>query len=155
MNFRICLLNFLLLFSCISMSASTFDVIYDIYGAGEAKSGYYLVEINAYVQKKKEINKEITKRCALHGVLFKGYPASKGNASKPALIKDNALESEKEAYFKTLIEENFDNYTSMANDFMKVVKEGKQYRITTFVLVNVSKLRKDLEKENIIRTLGF
>ena len=68
------------------------------------------------------------------------------NKNKPAIYPLNEWE---------VIEENFDNYTSMANDFMKVVKEGKQYRITTFVLVNVSKLRKDLEKENIIRTLGF
>ena len=43
----------------------------------------------------------------------------------------------------------------MANDFKKVIKVGKRYKITTIVQVNAAQLRKDLEKDNIIRSLGF
>ena len=145
----------LLLFSFNNLYAMSFDVTYEMFGVGEGKAGYYLVEISAYVAKKKEISREITKKCAVHGVLFKGYSGHKGYASKPALIRDSNLAEEKTSYFEALIEEKYEIYTSMANEFMKVVKVGKKYKVTTIVQVNVKQLRRDLERDKIIKTLGF
>ena len=145
----------LLLFQFNKLYAISFDVSYEMSGVGEGKAGYYLVEISAYVAKKKDISREITKKCAVHGVLFKGYSGDKGYASKPALIRDSNLAEEKTSYFEALIEEKYEIYTSMANEFMKVVKVGKKYKVTTIVQVNVKQLRRDLERDKIIKTLGF
>jgi hypothetical protein len=135
--------------------AEGFNTPYELSAAGEGKAGYYLVEVSAYVTKKKDINIELTKQCAIHGVLFKGYSGNNGNASKPPIIEDKNIEKEKSEFFKTLIFNKYGYYTTVANDFKKVIKVGKRYKITTIVQVNAAQLRKDLEKENIIRSLGF
>ena len=135
--------------------AEGFNTPYELSAAGEGKAGYYLVEVSACVTKKKDINIEITKQCAIHGVLFKGYSGNNGYASKPPIIEDKNIEEEKSEYFKTLICDKYGYYTTMANDFKKVIKVGKRYKITTIVQVNAAQLRKDLEKDNIIRSLGF
>ena len=145
----------LLLFFCVRSNAGGFKTTYELSAAGEGKAGYYLVEVSAYVSKKKDINIEITKQCAIHGVLFKGYSGNNGYASKPPILKDKNLEEEKADYFNTLFYKKYSYYATLANDFMKVIKVGKLYKITTIVQVHVAQLRKDLEKENIIRPLGF
>ena len=71
--------------------AEGFNTPYELSAAGEGKAGYYLVEVSAYVTKKKDINIEITKQCAIHGVLFKGYSGNNGYASKPPIIEDKNI----------------------------------------------------------------
>ena len=46
---------------------------YDIIGVAIAKEGYYLVEVSAMVDKKKDATIDIAKKCAIHGCLFKGF----------------------------------------------------------------------------------
>lgn len=151
---RLLLFICLFVYCCYSFSYD-FKTSYEISCAGEGKTGYYLVEVSAFVTKKGDINNELTKKCAIHGVLFKGYAGGNDCVSKPAMIKDENIEKLHSDYFKTLLEEKYGYYTSMANDFVKVVKVGKQYKVTTIVQVNASQLRKDLERDKIIRSIGF
>ena len=41
---------------------------YDIQCAGNPQQGYYLVEVTAYVSKKSDINMDMVRKCAVHGV---------------------------------------------------------------------------------------
>lgn len=147
------LLIFLLL--CNQLSAKGFGLNYDIVGAGEGRPGYYIVEVSSFLVKKKQINKDITKKCALHGVLFKGYAGKNGIVSKPALISDLSLLDKYENYFEDLVNERYGVYTTLVSDYIQVVKVDKKYKVTTIVQVNIGQLRKDLEREGIIRSLGF
>lgn len=67
---------------------------YEISCAGSATQGYSLVKIRAVVENKKEIGDNILKRCAVHGVLFRGYSGGQGCVSQPPLAGSATVEQQ-------------------------------------------------------------
>lgn len=127
---------------------------YEITCAGNGEYGHYLVTISAYVIKKKEINHDIAKKCAIHGVLYKGFTGNAGCHSQKAILASPITE-EQQKYILSLIENKFNSYASSVDEMIKVLKVGKRYKVTSVIEVNTGQLRKDLEKAGIIRKLGL
>lgn len=147
---------FLIILSFMSLSVSAKDgksLLYEISCAGNA-SGYYIVEVTAYVSKKSNINEEHVKKCALHGVLFKGFSGKAGCSSQQPLIMQ-IKNTEDSIFLNNLIDVNYSKYSESVGIPLKVIKQKKRYKITTTIQVAKDLLRKDLEKAGIIRKLGF
>ena len=58
---------------------------YEINCAGSGTQGYYIVKVKATVEKKGDISEALLKRCAVHGVLFRGYGPGQGCTSQPPM----------------------------------------------------------------------
>lgn len=126
---------------------------YEIVCAGNSE-GHYLVEVSVFVSKKKEINEETVKRCALHGVLFKGFSAKEPGCVSQRRMIDELKDSDSE-FIKDLLSKDYGQYTETIGIPLQVVKQAKLYRVTTTVQVAKNQLRRDLEKAGVIRKLGL
>lgn len=127
-------------------------LMYEISCAGNA-AGYYVVEVSAYVSKKKEISDDVVKKCALHGVLFKGFSGENGCHSQKQLL--TSYDIKHSAFIDKLISLEYGKYAETIGIPLKVIKQAKRYKVTTVIQVAKDLLRKDLEKAGIIRKLGF
>ena len=125
---------------------------YDIVGVAIAKEGYYLVEVSAMVDKKKEATIDIAKKCAIHGCLFKGFAVDR-ISQKPIMSSPSEAEEHSE-YFDKLINEQFNTYTNSTHP-IQIIKVGKRFRVKAIIVVAKESLRKDLEKAGILRKLGL
>lgn len=112
--------------------------------------GHYVVEVSAYVSKKKDITAETIKKCALHGVLFKGLS---GDIPQRPIIKE--LQDSHYSYIEELLNNSYGKYTETIGIPLQVIKQDKIYKVTTTIQVSKDLLRKDLEKAGVIRKLGF
>lgn len=145
-RFILLLLVLLVNFACFAKP----DYEYDIVGVATAKEGYYLVEVSAIVDKKKDATIDIAKKCAIHGCLFKGFVLPR-NSQKP-IISSPSAEQEYAEYFGKLINEQFNAYTSSTSP-AQIVEVGKRYRVKAVIAVAKEALRKDLEKAGIVKSL--
>lgn len=137
-----------------SYATTYFPYDYEIKCAGNGEYGFYLVTVSAFVNKKKDINHDITKKCAIHAVLYKGFTGDVGCHAQKSII-DSSLPEEHKKYITNLIENQFKLYTSSVDEMLKVLKVGKKYKVTAVIEVNAKLLRNELEKKGIIRKLGF
>ncbi len=137
---------------CTAKESLSINFDYSIIGVAVAKEGYYLVEVSAMVEKKKEATLEIAKKCALHGCLFKGFVVDR--ISQKPILSSPSIEQEYQEYFIKLFNEQFNNYVNCTHP-IQIVKIGKQYRVKAVVVVAKDLLRKDLENVGIIKKLGL
>lgn len=122
---------------------------YEIVSSGTAV-GYYIVKVTAHVSNKKDISEVPVKKCALHGVLFKGFT---GDSPQRPMIKE--LQESQIQYIDNLLANDYGKYTETIGIPLQVVKQGKIYKVTTVIQVAKDLLRKDLEEVGVIRKLGF
>ena len=125
------------------------DYDYSLSGISIAKEGYYLVEVSVTVDKKKDANIEIVRQYAMLGCLYKGFVVDR--ISQKPIISHSLKDQE---YINTLILEDYNTYTSSSYP-IQIVKVGKQFRISSIILVSKDKLREKLESDGVIRKLGF
>lgn len=127
---------------------------YEIKCAGNGQQGYYLVEVTAYVDSKADVKIDNVKKCAVHGVLFKGFSGENGcKAQKPIL---SATQEQQYAdFFNSFFKSDYLSYVSVVDPTVKTTKVGKQYAITSTLQVSKDELRKALEDAGIARKLGF
>lgn len=133
-------------------------LVYEISCGGTATQGYYLVRVKATVDKK-DIGDNILKRCAIHGVLFRGYAGGNGCTSQPPLTGSAMTEQQFSDFFVPffLTGGGCEAYAQVIEGTMQVVRTGKQYVVTATVSVSKEQLRKDLEAAGIVKRLdsGF
>ncbi len=151
---------FLILMILFSVSSIAFakdaqDLNYEIEGAGTGSQGTYLIKITV-ISKKSKINDELIARCAVHGVLFKGFNNKELRQNQRPLAGNAATEAQHADFFKDFFAENGSakNYVASVSGSRQVVKAGKQYKISTIVTVNKEQLHKDLETAGIIKGLN-
>lgn len=123
--------------------------------SASASSGYKVFKVWSY-GKKNQLTPEICMRNAIHGLLFKGLVSEDfgSQGSIPALVPDG-YESHRDyfdAFFSTGDFEQFIQPVSKgAQQAGDVVKMKKEYKVGMLVQVNLSALRKRLEKDGIIK----
>lgn len=129
---------------------------YEIQCAGSATQGYSLVKVRAIVDSKKDIGDNILKRCAIHGVLFRGYSGGNGCVSQPPLAGSAIVEQQYSDFFLPFFREGggCEAYCTMVEGSMQTVRQGKQYVVTGVVNVAKSQLRKDMETAGVVRKLS-
>ena len=122
-----------------------------------ATSGCKVFKVWSFGKKKETLTQEIGMRNAIHGLLFKGLAAadvgSQGNV--PALVPDG-YDSHKEYFDVFFANGEFKQFIQLtsrgAQQAGDVVKVGKKYKVGLLVQVNLSALRKRLEKDGIIES---
>lgn len=155
-KFFLFLVVFITIGVCSSYSKESSDEVlkYDIKCAGSGQQGFYIVEVSAYVDKKKNISMDIVKKCAVHGVIFKGFSGSQGCSSQRAMVSP-ITEKEHADYFKAFFANDYSSYVSAVDGTVQTMKVGKGYQVTATVQVSKDQLRKTLESAGVLRKLGF
>lgn len=137
--------------------AETEKFRYDIEYARPAGDGVCQVKVWSY-SKKSRIAAEQCRKNAVHGIIFKSYSTGDGTtASQRPLVKDPSVQREKAEYFEDFFSDGgpYRQFVSAVTDgSQEVVKVGKQYKVGVVVTVSKDQLRKYLESEGIIRSLG-
>lgn len=128
---------------------------YQLQGAGTGNQGTYLVTVSV-LGKKTQINDDVLARCAVHGVLFKGFVEPSMRKTIKPIAGNASKEGEHADYFEHFFEKDgaAANYVTFVNSSRKVVKSGKQYKVSVTVSVSKDQLRKDLEDAGVIRGLN-
>lgn len=149
-------LSVVLLF-CVSIFSFAGEPLeYEITGAGTGMQGTYLVKVSV-VSKKNKPDLELLKKCAVHGVLFKGFSDSTSRVKQKALAGGILAEQQHSDFFTPFFEENksYLNYADLVTSQYEVVKLAKkQYKIGAILSVDKEQLRKDLEQAGVIKSLG-
>lgn len=130
---------------------------YEIKASGTGQTGYYVVEVSTYVDNKSKINFNEIKKCAVHGVLFRGFSgdlAKREQTQKPILSP--IAQKQHEDFFNSFFTGGqCYAYVTEVSPNIRTVKIGKEYKITAVVQVAKDQLRKDLEAAGIVKKLGL
>jgi len=129
---------------------------YDISCAGSGNQGFYLVQISAFVNKSSEINNDIVCKCAVHGVLFKGFTGSQGCTTQKPLAGSALVEVQNADFFASFFKSGgaYLSYSTIIGGSFQSQHIDKKYKVTAVVAVAKDQLRKDLEKAGIIKGLS-
>ena len=132
---------------------------YQIESAGSGTNGTYLVKVSVY-SKKNRPDSELLKKCAVHGVLFKGFSSKENRVSQKPLAKSAVTEQQNADFFNAFFEDGgqYGNYADIVAPNYEIVKVAKkQYRIGATISVAKDRLRSDLEDAGILKKLdaGF
>jgi hypothetical protein len=128
---------------------------YEISCEGEGVPGTYLVKIWSY-SKKPVVAAEQTKKNAVHGIIFKGYPGLGTKCqSQRALASSPTIEHEQRDFFKKFFSDGGDYMKYVTTSGVpQTIKVGKEYKVGVVVSVSKDQLRKDLEAAGIIKGLS-
>lgn len=137
--------------------AETDKFRYDLEYARPSGDGVCQVKVWSY-SKKSRIAAEQCRKNAVHGIIFKSYSTGDGTtASQRPLVKDPSVQQEKAEFFEEFFSDGgpYRQFVSAVTDgSQEVVKVGKQYKVGVVVTVSKDQLRKYLESQGIIRSLG-
>lgn len=152
------LLTLMMVFSIFAASAkddTTETLNYEIEGAGTGIQGTYLVKVTV-INKKSKISDDLIARCAVHGVLFRGFSNKELRQHQKPLAGSAMAEAQHADFFKDFFKENgiARNYIASIDGSRQVIKSGKDYKISTIVSVNKEMLHKDLQAAGIIKGLN-
>lgn len=143
----------------ITISAKEKDEIvlpeYELQGCGTGMQGTYLVDVTIY-HKDRDASASFIGRCAVHGVLFRGFSNKELRQAQKPLAGNASVEVQHKDFFESFFAQGGQaaGYTKEISGSRKVVKSGKLYKITATISVNKDQLRKDLESAGVIKKLG-
>lgn len=149
----------LLLFAVLPTPTNAKDndkpLVYEMSCGGSANQGFYLVKVRAVVDRK-DIGDNILKRCAIHGVLFRGYPGGGGCVSQPPMAGSAMVEQQYSDFFVPFFRKGggCEAYATLIEGSMQVVRQRKQYVVTGIISVAKDQLRKDLEAAGVVKRLN-
>lgn len=128
---------------------------YSIEGAGTGVEGTYLVKVTL-ISKKASVADEAFVRCAVHGVLFRGFENQLLRQHQRAMV-GSEQEEEHADFYEIFFRNDLSSYAKVVEDSRQVRMTGKKYRISSIVQVFKDKLRRDLEEKGVIKKLtnGF
>ena len=133
---------------------------YELEVVATGVKGTYQVKVWSY-SKKADTAIEQAKKNAVHGIIFRGFPANGRVQGKKPLSRNPNLEIEHGDFFKDFFAQGgkYLKFVSVVNngaiapgDRIKVSK--KEYKIGVVISVDVNSLRKDLEAAGIIKSMS-
>ena len=146
----------LLLTACkTAVVTSSAGLRYEMECAGIGVQGTYLVKVWAYGSER-DINIDLLKRYAVHGVIFRGYTALSGCPAQRPMASSPALEQERANFFEPFfgIDKAYNRYASDVGGGFERIRVGNEYKIGTVISVAKDLLRRDLEAAGVIRALS-
>lgn len=159
------LLFFTLLMSCFALSvqakteAKGLVPEYQLEGAGMTTNNSQQVTVSILSNKKDVTDADLGK-CAVHGVLFRDYEDTTNSgfgstATHKAIMGSPTKETEFYDFFSNFFNNgDYSKYVQVVSDTRRVVKVGKQYKISAKVRVNSNALKEDLKKQGMLKDLG-
>ena len=128
---------------------------------GEGSSGSaVMVKVSINNKKKDKVTDTDLAKCAVYGVLFRGFTDSSvqgfgGSTDYPALMDDpSAFEAHRDFFEPFFDNGDYQAYVQPVDDSYRVVKVGKEYKISNIFSVNRASLQKYLEKKGIKKGLN-
>lgn len=125
---------------------------YTIEGAGTGIQGTYLVKVTITSKKPNNVTDDDFLKCAVHGILFKGFNGERQHqrplAGTPQSEQEHAL------FYNNFFQKPYQQYGKAESDSRIVMKMGKGYLISALVSVMKDLLRKDLTQQGVIRGLS-
>lgn len=150
-------LSLLLFFLSYSVGSYADNVLnYEIVGAGIGSQGTYLVKVWV-VSKKKKPDINLIKKCAVHGVLFRGFVNDNNRGGQKPIAGSPVVEQNNKSYFESFFKDEgaYRNYVTMVSNSYDIVKtKKKEYKIGATLSVFSDQLRKQLTNDGIIRGLN-
>lgn len=140
-------------------NANTESANYDVEQTAVSEStGVVNLRVHTYSDKPITNDSQIKKN-AIHACLFKGIPAAESDSAsqKEALINDPAIEAKHADYFNSFLADGglYMRYADILHaGAQSVVKLKKGYKISKDIIVKYGDLRKRLEADGIIASLG-
>ena len=132
------------------------DMSYEVAVVGIGADGTKLLKVWGY-DKKKDLAKIDAKKNAVAACLFKGAHGSREKNVKP-IIPDSRTAGDHEAYFDKFFETGgqYLQYVGLTNDATgkDIVKMKKGYKVGVVVSVNYDALRKEMERQGIVKKLS-
>lgn len=86
------IMTVLFVFICIGAHADDAPLKYEIEGEGVGAQGTYLVKVTV-IQKKSKLDADVIKKCAVHGVLFKGFSSQTSRTRQKPLAGSMVVET--------------------------------------------------------------
>jgi len=132
---------------------------YQIEGAGQ-QGQRSLVKVTIVAKKKNNVNEDLLAKCAVHGVLFRGYTDTTASgygdsASHPSIMGSPMSEHQHADFFKPFfLNADYMGYVHFIEDSRQSTKVGKQYKVSAVVSVATVQLKKDLKKAGILKGLN-
>lgn len=130
---------------------------YTIRSAGQGKTGSYLVEVVVSTKKRETKEAEdLVKKCAVHGVLFRGFLSSDGYGEQKPLLSDPNVEQTQAKFFNAFFSEGaYRRYASTVPTTLSVMKnkQTKRYEASATVVVDKESLQHYLEEQGVAK--GF
>ena len=129
---------------------------YSIEGAGVGTQGTYLVKVTI-TSKKSNITEAELVKCAVHGVLFRGFSSKENRQNQKPLAGSALSESNHADFYNSFFMSSYLNYAQVINGSRQTIKSGKEYKVSTIVTVLKTELKKDLVNAGVIEGLksGF
>lgn len=131
-----------------------------IQGQGVGNGGRPIILATCSAKKADKVTDSDLRRCAVRGVLFKGWVDANSvggmdtSTNHPAVAGNPDVETQHADFFKDFFESGeANNYADIVPDTRKVMKNGKLYNVSAKVVVNVPALRAKLERDHIIKSL--
>ena len=160
---RILLILTCALLTCCTLMAKTPKApevtLVSIEGEGVGNGGRPLLTVTCSAKKADKVTDDELRRCAVSGILFRGYSDRSrsgmidSSTNHQALCKSDA-EAAHADYFQDFFEGGAANsFVDIVPDTRKVTRNWKNYYVSQSVRVNVPALRKKLEKDGIIKSL--
>jgi len=126
---------------------------------GQASEGSTIVRVWTYSTKPNIAEGQAGKN-AVHGIIFKGFPASNDNArivGREPLINDPDIEEQFRDYFNEFFKTGgaYQRYVSYIGNGVpdQILKVGKEYKVAVTVVVLIDQLRKRLEEDGILKPM--
>lgn len=129
---------------------------YDIEGAGTGQEGTYLIKVSV-ISSKKEVDNDMLAKCAVHGVLFRGFSNGERRSSQKPLVGGPANEASHQEYYEGLFGKNGSarQYVQTMGGTRSVTKlNKKQYRVSATVVVSKEQLARDLRDAGVAGSLN-
>ena len=128
---------------------------YDIIGAGTGVQGTYLVKVTMTAKKPDKVSDADLTKCAVHGVLFRGFSGERQHQRPLAVSAAN--EQQHAGFYNEFFQQPCLSYAVIEPTSRMVMKSGKEYKVSALVSVKKDQLRKDLTQQGILKGLtnGF
>lgn len=123
---------------------------YTMEGEGTGVQGTYLVKVTMTANKPDVKDEELAK-CAVHGVLFRGF---QGDRQHQRPLAGSATNEQKNAnFYYEFFQHQYQSYATTESGSRSVMKTGKEYKVSAMVSVNKDQLRKDLTQQGALRDI--
>lgn len=140
--------------TCRSIPKSSYG-LYEIECAGAGTQGSQLVKVWVF-DKKRNVNIDLIKRYAVHGIIFKGYAGGNGCTPQRPMATNPALELQRANFFNPFfdIDKAYNKYASQVGTVIESVRVGNEIKFGAVISVSKDMLRRDLEAAGVISGLS-
>lgn len=141
---------------CVVPAMAEEPLNYEIESAGSGTQGTYLVKVWV-ISKKNKPDLNVIQKCAVHGVLFRGFSNKELRSAQKPLAGSALAEQSHMDFFTAFFKDNgpYRNYVTMVSPTYEIIKMAKkQYRIGATFTVQKDQLRKDLTDAGILKGLN-